>query len=204
MASNYRWYIFSSLAIIVAFGVPSASFSQVTDAKMVEGWFLSKTKSVQIGLNSCTASKKFEDGTELRLDFSVNGSNRHKLELENEDWISLNSIPYGGEGKTDPIMPIKIEFEGTSAPAFEGDFRVVKKSRYNLKPRLWFAYDANQFGTMLINIAASRSLAVTSEARNIGTLPMTGSNAAIIALMQCAKSEMTEQNRRLENDPFKR
>lgn len=204
MILNVYWRNLALLAICSLSLVSEPSFSQVTDSRIVEGWFLAKTKSTQIGLNSCIASKKFDDGTEIRLNFSVNGSNRHVLEIENEDWTSLNSMPYGGGSEPDPVMPVEIKFEGTMDPTFSGDFRVVKKSRYNLKPRLWYAYDTKQFGALLLSIAAARSLALTSGARSIGNFPMDGSNAAILALMECAKAELTEQNRRFENDPFKR
>ena len=178
--------------------------SQVTDTRMVAGWFLAKIKSERLGMNNCIASKTFSDGTKLELTFAVNGSEFHKMELENEDWTSLNSVELGGGGKPDPIMPLSISYGGTSEAPLTEDFRVSPKTMFNMKPKLWKSFKTDAFGGIVRNLAASNAIRVTSGDRVIGNWPMDGSKAAITALLQCAQADLSEQNRRLENDPFRK
>ena len=171
--------------------------SQVTDTRMVAGWFLAKKKS------NCIAIKTFSDGTQLMLTF-VNNSNPLIIELNNEDWTSLNSVELGGGGKPDPVMPLTINYDGTSEAPLTEDFRVHPKTRFNMTPMLRKNFKIDDFGGILLNLAASNAIRVTSGDRLIGNWPMDGSKAAIAALLQCAKAGLSEQKRRLENDPFRK
>lgn len=195
-------------AVPLAFSTAPAS-AQVTDAKMVNGWFLAKIAAEPTMRNSCIAHTTFADGTKIQLDFFTSGALGGKLSFENEDWSSLNQVELGGGGKPDPMMSLKVSFEGGTAAPIETDFRVAPRlfprgAVLRDKPGLYKFFDTDPFGALVINLAQASTLVVTSGERTIGRWPLTGSKGAMLALLECARSVATDQQRRLENDPFRK
>ncbi len=206
IASNLKMLAIATCCL--ALNLNSAD-AQVSDARMVNGWFLARIKAEPVMRDSCIAHTTFADGTKIELSFYTSGALGGKLSFENEDWSSLNNVELGGGGKPDPMMPIKVSFEGSPASPIEDNFRVAPRlvlrgSVLRDKPGLYKFFDTDPFGSLVISLAQASTLAVSSGDRIIGRWPLTGSKGAMLALLDCAKSVASDQQRRIENDPFRK
>lgn len=191
--------VFIAAGIIAAVASASPASSQVLNSRMVGNWFLAELHSPALGAPQCMANTTFSNGTKLELTLSTS-STSFRVSLENPDWTSLNSFDSGPLG--DQRMPITLTFVGTDH-SLSAPFIVLKQSRFNRTPRISSGFLEDQMSETVLAFAGATSLSVRSPNQVIGDFPMTGSAAAMGALVGCVQSIMADRDRRQSNDPFR-
>lgn len=205
--SEYTRSVVLALTLIGA--APSTSAAQVSNARMVSGWFVANVKGEPATRDSCVANTTFADGTKLELTIYTSGAVGGLISFENGDWDSLNSAPLGGGGRPDPTMPLTLAFDGSASAPLSTDFGVhprlvLRGAVLRDKPNLSKYFEPDPFGSLIASIAQASSLTVTSGEKTIGRWPMAGSKTAMLALSECARTDTGEKQSRLQNDPFRR